>query len=291
MEYSIEEWVEEATQDRTTFRQAVHTILLAISNSDYLRPKMVMKGGMLLGIRYKSSRFTEDIDFSTSLKLSDINIDAFRAELDQSLISSSSELSYRVDCKVQSLKVQPKDGNATYPSFNLKIGYASKDNAGGIKRLNAGHSANTVKIDYSFNEETLNVDEVRLEDEESVFAYSLNDVIAEKYRSIIQQVIRNRSRRQDVYDLNYLLETVSTLSTEEKMDILLTLISKSQGRLPSDAVTISSLDNPETIAKSRQDYELLAVEIDGALPPFDLAYGNVNEFYKSLPWDFIGQEL
>jgi len=291
MEYSIEDWVESATQDRITFRQAVHTILLAISNSDYLRPKMVMKGGMLLGIRYKSSRFTEDIDFSTAMKLDEIDEDTFKQELNDSLMASSSELPYRVDCKVQSLRIQPKGGNATFPSFNLKIGYASKDNIGGMKRLNAGSSTNTVKIDYSFNEETLNVDEVCLEADESVIAYSLNSVIAEKYRSIIQQVHRNRSRRQDVYDLHYLLSTVSKLSSEEKMDILLTLMHKSKDRLPDNAVTKVSLDDPNVIQKSSQDYSLLSGEIDGPLTPFHLAYGTVNDFYKSLPWDYIGDKI
>jgi len=63
MESSIEEWVSSAPADRMVFRQAVHIVLSAIAGSEYLKPKMIMKGGMLLGIRYKSSRFTEDIDF------------------------------------------------------------------------------------------------------------------------------------------------------------------------------------------------------------------------------------
>lgn len=289
MEYSIEQWVEEASSDRVTFRQAIHTILLGISGSDYLRPIMVMKGGMLLGIRYKSSRFTEDIDFSTTVQLSEIDSEEFIAELDEALIIASTELPYRVKCKVQSLKVQPRNGagEATFPSFNLKIGYASEDNSGAIRRLEAGQSTNTVKIDYSFNEETYHLDEVCLEGEDSIKAYGLNDVIAEKYRSIIQQSYRNRNRRQDIYDLHYLLTTVSDISTEEKMNILLALLRKSEGRLPEGAVTRLSLDNLDTIERSQHQYHLLAEEIDGALPDFEEIYSVVNDFYKSMPWECL----
>lgn len=289
MEYSVEQWVEDASSDRVTFRQAVHTILLAISGSDYLRPIMVMKGGMLLGIRYKSSRFTEDIDFSTTVKLSDVDSEEFIDELDDALVVASTELPYRVKCKVQSLRVQPRNGagEATFPSFNLKIGYASEGNIGAMRRLESGQSTNTIKIDYSFNEETYQLDEVCLEGEDSINAYGLNDVVAEKYRSIIQQSYRNRNRRQDIYDLHYLLTTVSDISTEEKMNILLTLLRKSEGRLPDGAVNSLSLDDSDTIDRSRHEYHLLAEEIDGDLPDFDVIYSVVNDFYKSLPWECL----
>lgn len=289
MEYSLEEWVEQATTDRVTFRQAVHTILLAISSNDYLQPKMVMKGGMLLGIRYKSSRFTEDIDFSTSEKLADVDPVEFESELNESLHVASTELPYRVSCKVQSLKVQPKRGSetATFPSFNLKIGYASLDNPGAMKRLEANSSPNTVKIDYSFNETTYKLDELNLENDDSVATYGFADLIAEKYRSIIQQKFRNRNRRQDVYDLHYLLTNTEVISSEEKMDILNILLKKSEGRLETESVVKLSLDDEETKVRSSENYHLLEKEVSGDLPEFNDAYTLVNSFYKDLPWECI----
>ncbi len=59
------EWVSKASLDKKNFREAVHIILTAISKSTALRTKMIIKGGMLMALRYESSRFTKDADFST----------------------------------------------------------------------------------------------------------------------------------------------------------------------------------------------------------------------------------
>ena len=57
-----------ASIDQRNFREAVHLILAAISRSVGLRSKMIMKGGMLMAIRYDSTRITRDADFSTTDK-------------------------------------------------------------------------------------------------------------------------------------------------------------------------------------------------------------------------------
>ncbi|MEG9607365.1 nucleotidyl transferase AbiEii/AbiGii toxin family protein [Serratia nematodiphila] len=287
MEYSIDEWVAGATKDRIVFRQAVHIVLSAIAGSEYLRPKMVMKGGMLLGIRYKSSRFTEDIDFSTKMKLSELDESEFTKELNEALLISSEELPYGVSCAVQSLVVQPKKNyeNATFPSFNLKIGYARKSSQGEMERLERGQCPNTIKIDYSFNELSFDIDHVVLEDG-GVEAYSITDLISEKIRSIIQQPYRNRNRRQDVYDLNYLLGCVK-LDEDEMFSILHSLILKSKGRIPDGDVNIHTLDRDDIKERSGADYETLRAEVADPIPNFEEAYNTVNDFYKSLPWDKV----
>ncbi|CAD5290294.1 conserved hypothetical protein [Alteromonas sp. 38] len=286
MEYDIELWVADAPQDRKEFRQAIHTILHAISESEYLKPKMIIKGGMLIAIRYKSDRFTEDIDFSTSEKYQDLNTQEFQEELKDALLIAYDELQYGVKCSLQSLKVQPKNllEKATFPSLKLKIGYASNSNAAAMKRLTAGNSANTVKIDYSFNEITHKIDDLVLDDG-SVQAYGFEDLIAEKLRSMHQQVTRNRSRRQDVYDLHYLLSNSSTVTEEEKLNILLFLFEKSEKRLPDGFINQNSLNNVEIKTRSQEEYQLLAKEIEGDLPDFESIFTHVKTFYESLPWD------
>lgn len=285
MEYSIEDWVENGSVDRAEFRKAVHIILHAISSSAYLKPKMVMKGGMLLGIRYQSSRYTEDIDFSTAEKLSEIDKEEFEEELNEALQVASDELPYGVKCKVQSCKIQPKI-DATFPSFNLKIGYANTNNANAIKRLEAGNSTNTVKIDYSFNEMTYQTDDIKLEDE-SITAYGITDLIAEKLRSIIQQPYRRRNRRQDVYDLHFLLTNLETLSSEEKLHILNTLYKKCEERVPLEDIHKNTLEREDIKEMSRNEYDLLVDEVAGDLPDFENAYNEVKELYNSLPWDCL----
>jgi predicted nucleotidyltransferase component of viral defense system len=288
MEYNINDWVADAPQDNSTFRKAVHIILTAISSSEYLKPKMIMKGGILLAIRYKSSRFTTDIDFSTAEKLADIDPKTFENELNESLKITGTELTYRVVCKIQSIKIQPKKDseNATFPSFNLTIGYASLDNHPILKRLNSGNCPHTIKIDYSLNEMTYNTDEIVLEGSNSVSAYCFTDLIAEKIRSIIQQPYRNRNRRQDVYDLNHILTSAKAVDDEEKLLILKSLINKSKGRVPIEDIHCNTLDRSDIITMSKSDYHLLKDEVLGELPLFEDSYQTLVKFYKSLPWDY-----
>ncbi|WP_145475996.1 nucleotidyl transferase AbiEii/AbiGii toxin family protein [Yersinia similis] len=291
MEYSIEDWVKEAPQDRLVFRQAVHIVLSAIANSEYLKPKMIMKGGMLLGIRYKSSRFTEDIDFSTKMKLSEIDKGEFESELSDALAISSDQLSYGVVCAIQSASIQPKKGieKATFPSFNLKIGYARKNSKSELSRLERRECPNTIKIDYSFNELSYDIDDIALTDEEGVCVYGITDLIAEKIRSIIQQPYRNRTRRQDIYDLNYLLDKIS-LGDDELLTILHSLLGKSNGKIPDGDVNISTLDRDDIKERSKKDYLNLKDEVIGELPDFNSSYDRINDFYKSLPWGVIGED-
>ena len=65
-EVDIERWVDDAPTHQRGFREAVHIILDSIGHSRNLQARMVMKGGLLLAIRYDSSRFTRDLDFSTT---------------------------------------------------------------------------------------------------------------------------------------------------------------------------------------------------------------------------------
>jgi len=46
----------------------------------------------------------------------------------------------------------------------------------------------------------------------------------------------------------------------------------------------NSLSDPEIIKMSKHEYENLAAEIEGDLPPFEEVYGCVREYYESLPW-------
>lgn len=288
MEYSIERWVAEAPRDRVTFRQAIHIVLQAIASNDYLKPRMVMKGGLLLGIRYQSSRFTEDIDFSTAMKLADIDKEEFLSELDESLAIVSGELPYQVTCLVQTVGIQPKKNveYATFPSFNLKIGYARNNNSGEMRRLREKQCPNTIKIDYSLNEDSLHVDHITLTDENEILAYSLTDLIAEKIRSIIQQVPRDRARRQDIYDLNFLFDSVE-LEDAEKLSILTSLLHKSLGRLATGTVTPDTLDRADIKEHSSREYQTLSAEIDGPLPDFNTTYERIRLFYRSLPWEHV----
>jgi predicted nucleotidyltransferase component of viral defense system len=281
-DYDIAEWVEQADDDQCEFREAVHTILAAIANDPLLRANMVIKGGILLAVRYHSHRYTKDIDFSSTQSLSEIDPDQIKEALNKSFIRVAEELEYALDCRVQSCRVQPANKpDASFPSVRITVGYAHK----GTKkhqRLLANQSPTHVSIDYSLNEIMPNLDVLEIREGELLRAYTLIDLIAEKLRSILQQKIRNRARRQDIYDLRLLIEKYPDLDDNEKQGILESFIEKSHSR--DIAPDKESLDDTETRERSQKDYLTLADEVEGELPDFDKTYDAVNNFYKSLPW-------
>lgn len=127
-ECDINTWVEEAkSEENREFRQAVHTILSAIANESALKASMILKGGILLAIRYQSHRYTKDIDFSTERKLDEkFTVESVSESLNDSLAQMVEMLDYGLDCRVQSSVLQPKNPKSTYPSIRMKIGYAYK---------------------------------------------------------------------------------------------------------------------------------------------------------------------
>ena len=87
----------------------------------------------------------------------------------------------------------------------MKVGFA-KRGSNQHEAMLAGKAANIFDVDISFNESLQHTQILGLTDGQELLAYSLIDLIAEKYRAMLQQVERNRSRRQDVYDLKLLIE-------------------------------------------------------------------------------------
>lgn len=287
IEVGIETWVAQAPQGQQGFREAVHTILDGIGHSQNLSAKMVMKGGLLLAIRYDSSRYTRDLDFSTRDKYTEASADVLLAELQKGLVTAENRLPYDTLCRLQSHKVQPKGKNKTHHSLALKIGFANRSNAGQMARLEAGTSAQVVEIDYSFNEAVLDVEVLALDGGATINSYTLNNVLAEKMRSLLQQPVRRRNRRQDVYDIWLLLESGPALITEDlaKIHDILIASCDSKGIVPN----FHSMESEEVVSMARTGYQELAADVDGELPSFDEAMGRVVALYRSLPWGYAPQ--
>lgn len=286
MELEISEWVDASDPADRSFREAVHVILVAISEDESLSMNMIMKGGLLMGIKYGSSRYTRDIDFSTSALYSDFDRKSFSEALDSALKVSSISLGYNLRCLVQSLKVEPNE-RGTFPTLKVKVGYARKDSDGAIRRLERKNSANTVKIDYSFNEEARSVQDLILSDGETIKAYGLTELISEKYRSVLQQVVRDRARRQDIYDLSFLIDNHASGSDEEKYNVLESLFKKSEGKGLEDFLNRYALSRSDVYSRSKDEYDSLRDDLPEELPDFDYIYAKVKRYYKSMPWEFF----
>ncbi|WP_153133360.1 nucleotidyl transferase AbiEii/AbiGii toxin family protein [Dechloromonas hortensis] len=281
-ELSLEQWVATSPDEQRGFREAVHIILTAIGTSSDLSSRMVMKGGLLMAIRYDSTRFTRDIDFSTLEKHRQADEDSLLQELDAQLVWANDHLAYDTMCLRQNAKLNPKSPNPSFPTLQISIGYAPRSNASHLRRLQAKQSSTKVQIDYSFDEAVLDVEILALEDGEQLKAYSLTNLLAEKYRSLLQQPVRNRTRRQDVFDIHMLLTRCAKLSAHEKTRLLRQLIDSCKAR--EIAAMQTSMANSLVREMAMADYHSLANEIDDELPDFDSAYATIQAFYEGLPW-------
>ncbi len=163
---------------------------------------------------------------------------------------------------------------ADFPALKIWVRYVS----------NPGHGQKTddIRLDVTFSEPPLQrADIIDIGDGIELHTYSLIDVIAEKYRALLQQAIRRRARRQDVYDLDYLLRRY-TFDTATRRAILVTMRDKCQSRYIEPAA--SSLDDPEVRDRAATEWERIGLET-GDLPDFAGCFETVQEFYKGLPWD------
>lgn len=276
-------WVANGPDRQRHFREAVHIILTAIGTSTALRSKMIMKGGMLMAIRYDSTRFTRDADFSTQARFVKGDDDSMLQELDQQITWANERLPYDTMCRRQRTEMSPVPPEENdFPGMKLSIGYAQRSNKRQLDRLLNGQSPNVVEIDHSYNEAVMDVEVLRLSDGDSIGAYSFTNLIAEKLRSLLQQPVRRRNREQDVYDLHLLIGMGHLLSVQERRHLVKLITHSCASR--KIAVDVGALRNPEVRAMAEKGYANLQPTIDGPLLPFDQAYQVVQDFFEGLPW-------
>lgn len=290
---NISSWIEKSklNPDKYILRQIIEILMNAIGQTKFLKGNMFLKGGTLMALAHESQRMTGDVDFSW---LEPFNKDAFldigeiiRESLDQSLSKTRVKLGYLdLKCKVQSIEKQPSNWERnplSFPALKLKIGYA-KVGTRQESLLESNSCAQVLIIDVSFNEEIMDHQELVLDDNQTtVNAYTPIEIIAEKLRALIQQISRGRNRRQDIYDINFLLEQFS-FDEEEKKLILNNMLAKARSRDINPDV--NSLSDDRVKKASQKEWQTMNLELgqENQLPDFEICYRRVESFYKSLPW-------
>lgn len=282
----IAEWVDKARQDPELYieRQVTEIILTAIGEAAELGDKVYLKGGILMGVVYGSPRQTADIDFTTTLLPTGDVDTVLRKALDRELPRVAAMLGYPdVLCKVQSIGKKPTANrfeHFDFPAIKMKVGYALRGTKQETK-LNHGQASHVIEADFSFNEPIGTIEIVKLGTTGTELkVYSLIDLIAEKYRALLQQEKRDRNRRQDVYDIAHLLLRFN-LENDERKRVLSSLRGKCEAR--EITPTIKSIRSNELIKRAKSEWDTMALEL-GELPLFEDCFSVVEEFYVSLPW-------
>jgi hypothetical protein len=281
----ISDWVEKARDNAPTYRQrqAIEIVLTAISMSDPYADVLYLKGGILMGLAYGSPRLTADIDLTANLEPTNETPDSFRAELDRLLPQAAANLGYAgLRLRVQSIKKEPRGHypHATGPALSLKVGFADVGTAS-ARNLENGRASEVVRIDLSFREPTKQIEILEISEGTQIRAYGLNDLVAEKFRAILQQADRDRNRRQDIYDLHHLIHT-HEFSSDACIILLDTIKEKCRARdLRPDSV---AMRNPNIVKRCKRDWHTLELEL-GELPDFETCFEAVASFYEALPWE------
>jgi predicted nucleotidyltransferase component of viral defense system len=276
------EWVNRSNSSADkAFRQAVHVLILAVSQSNSLKTRMIFHGGLLLAIRFHGIRHTKDVDFVTADHRNQIDVEEFIGSLSEEIAVASETLTYGLDCKIQSHRMKPPGENRNFQTIKITMGYAYKG-APDHWRLIKRECPTVLEIDYSFNEVNQHIDTIQLVDGGRLQVYSLPDIVAEKFRAIIQQKTRNRQRRQDAFDIYGLLKNGYLEDQSLKILIYQSLLMKAESR--NLQINQQSLADEEIITRSKGEYQTLAYEIDGDLPPFEEVYFAVRNYYEGLPW-------
>lgn len=284
LEINVAGWVERAKADPIAYRQrqTVEVTLNAIAMTAALNEKLFLKGGILMGLAYDSPRQTADVDLTTLFRAGP-EIDAQIAELmNAAFPRAAARLGY-VDliAKVHSIKRMPKRifEDAEFPALKIKVAFAVRGTKQ-EKALEEGLAPGVIDVDISFNEPLRQLQILELTGGQELQAYSLVDLMAEKYRAMLQQKERDRNRRQDVYDLNRLIES-EKIDDGSRAQLLDAFIEKCRPRYIEP--TAQSLDDPEIKTRSGKEWETIELEV-GEIPKFEDCYSNVSEFYRSLPW-------
>ena len=285
VDVDVRAWVEASRADPTRYRdrQVTEIVLTAIGLAPSLHTNLVLKGGAAMALAFKSTRVTGDVDFTSMVEPAEL-AGKLTPELNELLPKTAIKLGYLdLLCQVQSVKKMPRTENFEdhdFPALRVRIGSAKRGTAEAA-RLAEGKASRVLDVEISFRDHVYTFQELNLMGAGvAVRAFTIHELVAEKFRALLQQPVRKRNRRQDVYDIAFLIDD-HDFSGDDKATILATLIGKCRSR-GIDAKQ-DSMDNPEIKQRAQADWDTLALEI-GDLPPFDERFARMRNLYVSLPW-------
>ena len=237
-------------------------VLKGISNNEYLKKRLVFKGGTALRkIHFPDYRLSEDLDFTFTGN--DFNQKDIDTQFDETIKWIQNES--RISISIQDKTIH-QTGNY---SFNLFY-------TGPL----GGKGANkSIKVDIATDEILLTAPEelpvnnkyTDLEDKFCIFSYTIEEIIAEKMRSLMQ-----RTTPRDIYDLWYLFE-------EENCNV------KDYINTFNEKAKLKKLNPPEFTAKVEQKKEIFRKQWNSSLvnqvkvvPDFEKVWRLLNKHWRTL---------
>lgn len=265
--------------------EATKAVLFAFSTVPYLRKGCVLKGGNALKLAYDSPRASVDLDFTfaneptTDADAQETLLISFCEQLERGL--SRAETRYPFTLRIVKALVLPSGQNPrTFPGFEIKIGYADRRRRYAPGEIDRHLQHNTIKLDISLNEIICEDAPFQL-GEVSIAIATLNDILAEKLRAILQQVPRKRSRPGDFYDIWYFCTHHAEAVDPGKISAFLPQKTESRSK-QEIRISKAAFDDPEVYRRGSLGFERLADLVEGAVPSFEEASRVVKALVSTL---------
>jgi predicted nucleotidyltransferase component of viral defense system len=254
-------------------------VQLAVLSSLAEATELALKGGNALRFLHQSTRSTYDLDFSDTSALDD-NPAAVLDSLSRLARLVNARSPVRV--KPQTVKRNPKLPHGTTPTYQCTLGFQLPGDRF-YETFAQSHQLlkQVIHIEISLNEVVVEHGIQTIEGTTAhTRALSINDLLAEKLRAILQQSRkhRNRSRPQDVYDVAVVLLARPELVNISRVAQIFVKKCVARGVEPRR----SSFDD-EIRSRSSAHYDTLLRLDRGETPPaFDKCWRTVLEFVETL---------
>lgn len=256
------------------FRFAQYGVLRAVAASKALSSLLVFKGGNALDFVWQPNRSTKDLDFSA--RESDLRAEQIRELLEAGLQRVGREIG--VIYRVQRFRQNPPGENKTFITYDVTVGYALPDDLRSRQKIERGENVSPiVPVEISLNEPICAVIELDIDGTHPLQVSTIEDIVAEKLRALLQQPIRNRSRRQDLLDIAVRLQGDDEIDRAQVTEYLLR---KAAAR--GVPVSREAFNDEEVKTRAAEDYEELAATTRRTFIPFAEAYAEVMTFVNEL---------
>lgn len=241
---------------------------------------MVFKGGNALDFVLLPNRSTLDLDFTLD-----------HTPAAPPILAADIERRFGFGCRliagrmgmalvVQRVRQNPPGPDRTFVTFAVSVGYALPDQQAVIERARrGGRIAQTIDVDVSINEPICASTYLSLGAGLGTIRIStLEEIVSEKLRALLQQPIRKRERPQDLLDISVVFRSGTPLDPVSVARFL--LVKAAARNVPVSRV---AFHEPEIARLTHEGYDDLRATTRTLFIPFEEALGILLRFVDTLP--------
>lgn len=254
-------------------------VVLECIAASSIGPRLSFKGGNALRFLHLNPRSTIDLDFTADSGFPDdraVIMDSFQPAL------AAGARKFGLRMRASSATRYPSDPRGTMPTWEVKVAYQLPGDRHFADFDSFSRILTVVDVEISLNDAVCETENrpVVAGDTVLVRVCTLEDILAEKLRSLLQQKPRGRHRRQDLYDIARMVRDHGAVIDRSKVADYFVKKSRARGVDPRR----SAFDS-EIRQRASFDYETLFDAADPNVIPLDAAWDELTAFLQSLRID------